>query len=161
MRSFLLNVVGAAILGASAAGCGQPVEDACPRAIGTFQGTYTVVNGNCAQLNGRPLMLNKEDVGNTTSDWSTLSDKTTTEVTLVGCMIGVTQRVTDPAGIRVFSQLQGELMVEDASALSGLMSYSEFAPDGATLSCQSEVQADYRLAGNGSLGAAAGTVLGQ
>jgi hypothetical protein len=161
MRSFLLNVVGAAILGASAAGCGQAVEDACPRAVGTFQGTYTVVNGNCGHLVGKPLDLAQEDLGNTERALTTLSDKTTTEVTLIGCMIGVTQRVTDPDGIRLISQLQGDLMVEDASALSGLMSYSEFAADGATPLCQSEVQADYRLASTGSLGAAANTALSQ
>jgi hypothetical protein len=160
MRSFCKLFVGAALLaGSGSAACGQPVEGACKRPIGTFHGTYTIMDGNCTAFAGRDLTLEKEDLSNTEKALTTLSDKVTTEVTLIGCTIGVIQKISDPAGTVLFSVLDGNLNVLDGdSALEGTMQYTEYMPDGVTKRCVSNVDAMYTLAG-GPIGAAAQTAL--
>jgi len=136
-------------------GCGVPVEGSCKRPVGNFHGAYTIADGNCGPFAGRDLLIGAEDPGSTTRDLKTLSDKVTTEVTLIGCSINLAQKITDPEGITTYSELSGVLNVlDDESALEGVMSYTEYMPDGLTQRCRSTVNALYTLSG-GTIGAAA------
>jgi hypothetical protein len=97
-----------------------------------------------------------------------LSDTVTTEVNLIGCTIAVEQSITDAKDERMIAHIKGNLAVEDASALSGRLSYQEFLPDGTTQACSSEVEVNYVQQGttaagtfvnDGTIGAAAQAAL--
>jgi hypothetical protein len=147
-----------AMLSTHSAGCVQG-QGQCPRPIGAFHGTYSIMNGNCTSTVARDLTLSRDDQQNTVGTVKTLSDAVTTEVNLVGCTIGVKQRITDPDGTRLISDLEGELTVQDGSALVGTMNYVQYMADGVTQQCRSQVAANYTLAGAtqaaSSIGAAA------
>jgi hypothetical protein len=153
MRSFCFYglsgtlVVGLiAMFGVHSTGCVQG-QGQCPRPIGAFHGTYSIMNGNCTSTVARDLMLSRDDQQNTVGTVKTLSDAVTTEVNLVGCTIGVKQRITDPEGTRLISDIEGELTVQDESALVGTMNYVQYMPDGVTQQCRSQVAANYTLNG--------------
>jgi hypothetical protein len=147
-------VAGAVLMSALGAGCALG-EGQCPRPIGAYRGTYTVLNGNCAEAMGRDIDFSKDDQLSTVKTNNTLSDSVTTEINLVGCTIGVSQSVSDASGVHMISSLNGDLNVEDEAALSGQLNYAEYMPDGTTQRCTSQVAASYTLQGTGALGAAA------
>lgn len=153
MRSFCFYGLGGTVLGGLIAmlsmhssGCVQG-QGQCPRPIGQFHATYNVLNGNCTSTIARDLTLSKDDQQNTVGTNKTLSEAVTTEVNLVGCTIGVKQRITDPEGTKLIADLDGELTVQDESALVGTMNYIQYMPDGMTQQCHSEVSASYTLGG--------------
>jgi hypothetical protein len=150
MRSIRLIKVGAAILGlglgVAAAGCGQETVSGCPRAVGVFHGQYSYVGGTCEpQYQARTLSLGKDDPTNTTTTTNYLSDSVTTEINLIGCTIDMKQQITDSMGTKKISELRGELAVEDASALSGPITRTEYMPDGTTVRCTGQYDATYSL----------------
>jgi hypothetical protein len=148
MRSFCSIMIGAAALGLGfvAAGCGQSTAQGCPRAVGVFHGQYSYINGTCEpQFTGRALTLDKSDPGTTFRKDSSLSDSTNTEITLIGCTIGMKQEITDTAGNKRISEVMGDLDVEDATALSGEVTRTEFMPDGTTIRCTGNYNATYTL----------------
>jgi hypothetical protein len=158
MRSIGLITVGA-IVGLSALGCGSPTAEGCPRAIGVFHGSYTYLDGNCgASLEGRALLLEKDDPGNTVRKVNNLSDSVITEINLIGCSIGMKQEIISAAMLKL-SDLQGDLEVEDESALSGVVEHHEYMPDGSTVRCTGHYNATYTL-DNTILGGAAEHALG-
>jgi hypothetical protein len=150
MRSFVLIKFGAAlVVGVVGLGaCGQPTAESCPRAIGTFTGQYSFISGTCEpSFQGRELQLEKDDPGNTVRKVNNLSDSVTTEINLIGCTIGVKQEITDTAGVKKISDINGDLNVEDASALSGEIARTEYMPDGTTVRCTAQYNATYTLDG--------------
>jgi hypothetical protein len=153
MRSFCFYGMGGTVLGGLIAmlsmhssGCVQG-QGQCPRPIGQFHASYNVVNGNCTSTIARDLTLSKDDKQNTISMAGNLSEAVTTEVNLIGCTIGVTQHITDPMGTKHIADLEGELTVQDESALVGTMNYVQYMPDGITQQCHSQVSASYTLGG--------------
>jgi hypothetical protein len=74
-----------------------------------------------------------------------LSDSVTTEINLIGCTIAMTQQITVSQGTKKISELSGELDVEDASALSGMVTRTEYMPDGTTVRCTGNYNATYTL----------------
>jgi hypothetical protein len=160
MRSFGSMLIGAAVFSLGlTSGCGQPTATGCPRAIGTFTGTYTFISGTCEPtFQARSLDLQEDAAGDTTNTTKTLSDAVTTEINLSGCTIGMTQMVTDPDGTHLISQVRGQLAVEDESALAGMMSRTDYMPDGVAIRCTAQYNATYTLDGTAAtttLGAAA------
>jgi hypothetical protein len=148
MRSFVLNVVGAALLGLGWAGCGQPTATHCPRATGIFYGQYSYLTGTCdPSFQGRALLLDKDDPGNTTRKVNSLSDSVETETTLIGCTIAMRQEITDPEGLRKISEVHGDLTVEDDATLYGELTRTEYMPDGTTVRCTGQYDAYYTLDG--------------
>jgi hypothetical protein len=150
MRSIRLIKVGAAILGlgfgVAVAGCGQDVVTGCPRAVGVFQAQYSYMNGTCEpQYQARPLSLGKDDPINTTTTTNYLSGSVTTEIDLIGCTIAMKQQIMDSEGTKKVAELSGNLSVEDASALSGAITRTEYMPDGTTVRCMGQYNATYSL----------------
>jgi hypothetical protein len=160
MQSFRFHVAGFALIGVGLLGCTQNAG-MCQRPTGSFHPTYSVVAGNCTQFAGRDLNLNADDQLSTVSTVNSLADSVTTEVNLVGCTVGFKQRVMDSMGVRLVSRLEGELNVEDESALSGQLSYMEYMPDGATERCRSQVEVSYTHMNSNALGTAAQRALMQ
>ncbi|HEY2734419.1 MAG TPA: hypothetical protein VGI70_10565, partial [Polyangiales bacterium] len=113
MRSFRLIMAGAALLCLDAVGCGQPTATGCPRAIGSFHGAYTYINGSCEPtFEGRTLLLTKDAPGSSVSTENNLADSVTTEINLIGCTIGVKQDISDVTSMKKMSEISGELNVE-------------------------------------------------
>jgi hypothetical protein len=144
MRSFDFIMIGAALLGLGSVGCGQPVSGACQRAIGVYHGRYSFLTGTCEPtLQGRALVLEKDDLQSTIKKQTTLSDVVTTEINLIGCMIGMRQDITDTGQQRMKSSLKGDLEVGQDDSLSGQISRVEYMPDGSTVRCTGTYNALY------------------
>jgi hypothetical protein len=111
----------------------------------------------------RDLKFSKDDPLVTVQMTTSLSDSVITEVNLIGCTVAVKQSISDAKGSNLVASLKGELDVNDDGPLTGRFAYQEFMPDGKTLRCASDVEANYTLmdgSGTGSnLGAAAQHVL--
>jgi hypothetical protein len=135
-----------AMISMHSSGCVQG-QGQCPRPIGQFHASYNLLNGNCTSAIARDLTLSQDDQQSTSSTSSNLSEAVTTEVNLIGCTIGVKQRITDPMGTKLIADLDGELTVQDESALVGTMNYVQYMPDGVTKQCTSQVNASYTLNG--------------
>jgi hypothetical protein len=112
----------------------------CPRPKGSFTARLTPLSGNCTKINTRPIFFDDTEEDTMILIKMTLSDTTRTEVNLIGCSVVIDQIISDPKEKRVLAQLKGDLSVEGARALSGYVSYQEFAPDGTTQACSSELQ---------------------
>jgi hypothetical protein len=162
MRSFDLIMVGAALVGLGGAACGQPTAGECSRAIGVYNGRYAYLTGTCEPtLQGRPLVLAKDDSTNTTKTMGSLSDVVTTEINLIGCRIGMRQNITAPGPTaRLISTLKGDLQVSEDDSLSGQIARTEYMPDGTTVRCAGLYDATYTRDGI-TLGGAAQHALSQ
>jgi len=144
MRTFDFTIICAALLGLWSTGCGVPVATECPRAIGVFHGRYTYMTGTCEPaLQGRALLLESDDPGNTVRKVNNLSDVVTTEINLIGCTIGMKQDITDTLGTHKIQSLMGDLSVHDGTALSGQIYRTEYMPDGSTVRCTGTYDATY------------------
>lgn len=157
MQSFRLSVVAVAVAGAMSGGCIQDTGQ-CPRPVGSFVGTYTPVSGNCTNIKTRPLMFSEDPEQSMISIINSLSDSVMTEVNLIGCTIAVEQSISDAKAQRMIAHIKGNLAVEDANALSGVLTYQEFLPDGTTQACLSQVEVSYVQ--QGAAGVAPGQTLG-
>jgi hypothetical protein len=122
-------------------GCVQSGSQ-CPRPKGSFTARLTPVSGNCTKINTRPIVFDDTEEDTMVLIKMTLSDTTRTEVNLIGCSVVIDQTISEPKEKRTIAQLKGDLAVEDARALSGRLSYQEFALDGTTQACSSELQVD-------------------
>lgn len=125
----------------------------CPRPKGSFTSNFTPVSGNCTKINTRPLQFSEDPEQSVITVTKSLSDTVTTEVNLIGCTIAVEQSITDPKDERMIAHIKGNLAVEDASALSGRLTYQEYLADGTTLACLSEVEVNYVQQGSTTSGA--------
>ena len=141
-------------------------QEQCQKPVGMYHAAYSVVDGTCSQPLMRDLDLEQDADQTTGTTVDDLAASVTTEVSLVGCTIGLKQHVADRMTKIPKSKLEGNLQVKDpeASAMEGMMLYTEFMQDGTTLRCQSNVQASFTLSGGNTgtpLGAAAAHALGR
>jgi hypothetical protein len=158
MRSFCIHVVGAVVSSVLAMGCAQSGGQ-CSRPVGAYKAAFTPVSGNCTQFMSRDLTFEANDEEVTVLMMKSFGDLVVTEVNLIGCTVAVKQQISDPMGVKLIASLKGDLDVQDDTALTGRFDYREFMPDGTTQRCASYVDVSYTLMENGTLGAAAQSVL--
>lgn len=129
------------IAAVSGLGCGaEPAQD-CPKVPGVFAAKYEYQAGSCSPaVPSYAFRVEPEDKGTVTRIETRTNDTVTTEMVFRGCQLSLTQSV-DAAGMRML-QMDADLEVESASALSGLVTRTEFMPDGA-ISCHGVYRADY------------------
>ena len=133
-----LGTLTLAVLGVS--GCKDASADSCPNVQGVFLASYQMLAGSCGTFEGNALSLAKDEHGMVTKVENRLSDSVTTEVIFKGCTLSVKQSV-DAMGARM-SEISGDLDVEDSSQLSGMMTRTEYMPDGA-IKCNGVYDAHY------------------
>ena len=110
-------------------GCQDEVAAPCPNVAGVYLASYQRLDGSCEAFLGNTLKVAADDKGIVTKVENRLSDTVTTEVIFKGCTINVKQSVSAD-GVMV-SEIAGDLQIEDASAMAGMMTRTEYMPDGA------------------------------
>src|SRR5688572_17756528 len=135
MRSFRFSGLVGALCASSVCASGCVSQEQCQKPVGQYHAAYSVVDGNCSPPLMRDLDLEQDADQTTGTTVDDLSDSVTTEVSLVGCTIGLRQDVADRMKKIPKSKLTGNLQVKDAeaSAMEGMMLYQEFMQDGTTL----------------------------
>lgn len=111
------------------AACNEAQNQSCPNVTGVYLASYQRLAGSCEDFLGNTLKVAEDDHGTVTKVENRLSDTVTTQIIFKGCTIGVKQSV-DAHGARV-SEIAGDLHIEDAGAMAGMMTRTEYMPDGA------------------------------
>jgi hypothetical protein len=125
----------------SGLGCGAETAEDCPKVPGVFAATYEYQAGSCSPaVPSYAFRVEPEDKGTVTRIETRTSDTVTTKMVFRGCQLSLTQSIAS-AGARTL-RMDADLQVESASSLSGLVTRTEFMPDGAFL-CHGVYQADY------------------
>ncbi len=126
----------------SALGCKDATNKSCPAVVGVFSASYQQLQGSCdATFSANTLTMVKTDKDMVTSIENRLADSVTTEVTLNGCTLGLKQSVATNAG-HTTSEISGDLEVNTASSLSGMMMRTVYNGDG-SVACHGIYVANY------------------
>ena len=132
---------GSVVLLLAGLGCKDASLRACPKVTGIFEASYQRLEGSCQPM----FQANTLTMESTTKDMVTkienrLSNSITTEVTLKGCAVGLKQSVSEDG--HTTSQIAGDLDVQTASSLSGMITRTEYMTDG-SISCNGVYEATY------------------
>jgi hypothetical protein len=114
--------------------CNAQGDEDCDKVQGRYRAIYTAIGGSCGAFSAYHYPLESSGASSYTRIENFLGTTVSTDVTLRGCQVSLTQQATDKAGASAI--LDGEMQVESADELDGEMSRREIDATGKT-TCQS------------------------